>query len=128
MTPRDQTSIPPDDDEASLISSQSTVTTMDFVQRANQMMADTKRRRDAKRSKIESDRAKRIKDVKRKLDALHDNRRTQRTKLQEAQWSRLHLLNERRHKLEDQILNSIMLIESQTLIMALYCLKIKGYF
>ncbi|KAG4031365.1 hypothetical protein MFRU_009g01430 [Monilinia fructicola] len=118
MPPRNQTSIPTEDDEASLISSQSTVTTMDLVQRANQMMADTKKRRDAKRNKIESDRAKRIKDVRRRLEALYENRRARKAKLQKAEWTRLRLLNEKRHELEDQILNSMMLIESQTVSMA----------
>ncbi|RAL62539.1 hypothetical protein DID88_005104 [Monilinia fructigena] len=80
--------------------------TSDWLNGGALSWATPKKRRDAKRNKIESDHAKRIKDVKRKLDALHENRRTQRAKLQEAQWSRLHLLNER-----------------------LYCLKIReGYF
>ncbi|KAA8576219.1 hypothetical protein EYC84_006371 [Monilinia fructicola] len=97
MPPRNQTSIPTEDDEASLISSQST------------------------RNKIESDRAKRIKDVRRRLEALYENRRARKAKLQKAEWTRLRLLNEKRHELEDQILNSMMLIESPDFC----CLKIR---
>ncbi|KAI9641015.1 hypothetical protein NHQ30_010442 [Ciborinia camelliae] len=109
--------VPIEDDAASLISSNDSVTAIDFVQRANQMMADTKKRRDAKRNKIESERAKRIKDVKKKLDVLYENKRTQRMKVQKAQWKQLHLLNKRRQELEGHIIQSITTIESNTLTM-----------
>ncbi|KAJ8070499.1 hypothetical protein OCU04_000873 [Sclerotinia nivalis] len=106
-----------DDDAASLVSSQDSMTGMDFVQRANQMMADTKKRRDAKRNKIENERAQRIKDVKKKLGVLYENRKTQRSKIQKAQWKQLSILNTKRQELERQILDSMAVIEGSTLIM-----------
>ncbi|APA07122.1 predicted protein [Sclerotinia sclerotiorum 1980 UF-70] len=106
-----------DDDAASLVSSQDSITGMEFVQRANQMMADTKKRRDAKRNKIENERAQRIKDVKKKLGVLYENRKTQRSKIQKAQWKQLSTLNTRRQDLERQILDSMAVIEGSTLIM-----------
>ncbi|ATZ46071.1 hypothetical protein BCIN_01g07430 [Botrytis cinerea B05.10] len=66
-----------DDDAGSLISSQDSVPDMDFVERANRMMADTKKRRDAKRNKIENERGQRIKEVKKKLGVLYENKRIQ---------------------------------------------------
>ncbi|KAF7856830.1 hypothetical protein EAF04_009592 [Stromatinia cepivora] len=107
-----------DDDAASLVSSQDSITGMDFVQRANQMMADTKKRRDAKRNKIENERAQRIKDVKKKLGVLYENRKIQRSKIQKAQWKKLAILNTKRQELERQILDSMAIIEGSTLIMA----------
>ncbi|QSZ30974.1 hypothetical protein DSL72_000534 [Monilinia vaccinii-corymbosi] len=115
---QNQNQMSTDDDVASLVSSQSSVTTMDFVQRANEMMADTKKRRDAKRTKIETDRAKRIKDVQKKIEALYEDRRTRRAKIQKAQWNHLYSLNKRRQELENQILKSITFIEGKTLSMA----------
>ncbi|CAD6447977.1 d5067f39-44a5-4855-9536-3ac494012002 [Sclerotinia trifoliorum] len=106
-----------DDDAASLVSSQDSITGMEFVQRANQMMADTKKRRDAKRNKIENERAQRIKDFKKKLGVLYENRKTQRCKIQKAQWKQLSILNTKRQELERQILDSMAVIEGSTLIM-----------
>ncbi|ESZ97980.1 hypothetical protein SBOR_1651 [Sclerotinia borealis F-4128] len=115
MSPQFTNNVPIDDDLASLVSSQDSVTAMDFVKRANQMMADTKKRRDAKRNKIEDDRAKRIKDAKKKLEELYDSRRTQRKALQKAQWKRLDSMNKRRQELESHILASMTTIEHSTL-------------
>ncbi|KAF7949589.1 uncharacterized protein EAE97_003098 [Botrytis byssoidea] len=107
-----------DDDAESLISSQDSVPDMDFVERANQMMADTKKRRDAKRNKIEHERAQRIKEVRKKLGVLYENKRTQRGKLQKAQWKQLHSLDKKRQELERRILDSMKIIESNTLSIA----------
>ncbi|KAF7928428.1 uncharacterized protein EAE98_005484 [Botrytis deweyae] len=107
-----------DDDAESRISSQDSVPDMDFVERANQMMADTKKRRDAKRNKIENERAQRIKEVKKKLGVLYENKKIQRGKLQKAQWKQLHSLNKKRQELERRILDSMKIIESNTLSIA----------
>ncbi|KAF7893062.1 uncharacterized protein EAF02_000600 [Botrytis sinoallii] len=107
-----------DDDAESRISSQDSVPDMDFVERANQMMAGTKKRRDAKRNKIENERAQRIKEVKKKLGVLYENKKTQRGKLQKAQWKQLHSLNKKRQELERRILDSMKIIESNTLSIA----------
>ncbi|TGO18786.1 hypothetical protein BTUL_0007g00030 [Botrytis tulipae] len=107
-----------DDDAGSLISSQDSVPDMDFVERANQMMADTKKRRDAKRTKIEHERAQRIKEVRKKLGVLYENKRIQRGKLQKAQWKQLHSLDKKRQELERRILDSMKIIESNTLSIA----------
>ncbi|TEY43663.1 hypothetical protein BOTCAL_0365g00150 [Botryotinia calthae] len=107
-----------DDDAGSLISSQDSVPDMDFVERANQMMADTKKRRDAKRNKIENERAQRIKEVKKKLGVLYENKRVQRGKLQKAQWRQLQSLDKKRQELERHILDSMKIIECNTLSIA----------
>ncbi|KAM0156207.1 hypothetical protein ACHAQE_006505 [Botrytis cinerea] len=107
-----------DDDAGSLISSQDSVPDMDFVERANRMMADTKKRRDAKRNKIENERAQRIKEVKKKLGVLYENKRIQRAKLQRAQWRQLHSLDKKRQELERHILDSMKIVESNTLSIA----------
>ncbi|KAF7958915.1 hypothetical protein EAE96_002442 [Botrytis aclada] len=109
---------PMDDDAASLISSQDSVPDIDFVEKANQMMADTKKRRDAKRNKIEHERAQRIKEVKKKLGVLYENKKIQRGKLQKAQWKQLHSLDKKRQELERLILDSMKTIESNTLSIA----------
>ncbi|KAK6615588.1 hypothetical protein H4I95_00740 [Botrytis cinerea] len=107
-----------DDDAGSLISSQDPVPDMDFVERANRMMADTKKRRDAKRNKIENERGQRIKEVKKKLGVLYENKRIQRAKLQRAQWRQLHSLDKKRQELERHILDSMKIVESNTLSIA----------
>ncbi|ATZ46072.1 hypothetical protein BCIN_01g07430 [Botrytis cinerea B05.10] len=107
-----------DDDAGSLISSQDSVPDMDFVERANRMMADTKKRRDAKRNKIENERGQRIKEVKKKLGVLYENKRIQRAKLQRAQWRQLHSLDKKRQELERHILDSMKIVESNTLSIA----------
>ncbi|KAF7894370.1 uncharacterized protein EAF01_009821 [Botrytis porri] len=106
-----------DDDAGSLVS-QDSVPDMDFVERANQMMADTKKRRDAKRNKIENERAQRTKEVRKKLGVLYENKRIQRGKLQKAQWKQLHSLDKKRQELERRILDSMKIIESNTLSIA----------
>ncbi|KAM0142606.1 hypothetical protein ACHAP3_001712 [Botrytis cinerea] len=107
-----------DDDAGSLISSQDSVPDMDFVERANRMMADTKKRRDAKRNKIENERGQRIKEVKKKLGVLYENKRIQKAKLQRAQWRQLHSLDKKRQELERHILDSMKIVESNTLSIA----------
>ncbi|KAK6614113.1 hypothetical protein H4I96_00434 [Botrytis cinerea] len=124
-----------DDDAGSLISSQDSVPDMDFVERANRMMADVampfyiflileltrypdEKRRDAKRNKIENERGQRIKEVKKKLGVLYENKRIQRAKLQRAQWRQLHSLDKKRQELERHILDSMKIVESNTLSIA----------
>ncbi|THV53180.1 hypothetical protein BGAL_0057g00200 [Botrytis galanthina] len=107
-----------DDDARSFISSQDSVPDTDFVERANQLLAHQKKRRDAKHTKIEHKRAQRIKEVRKKLGVLYENKKIQRGKLQKAQWKQLHPLDKKRQELERRILDSMKITESNTLSIA----------
>jgi len=118
MAPRQSRKTRADTSEAAsdVETQQSSMDTMeaDWMKTAQDMIASSRRRREAKRAAIEGEHAKRIKDAKAQIDTLFENRKMRVTKAQKTQWDRLAALNKKRQELESQILASMALIERHT--------------
>ncbi|KAM3074389.1 hypothetical protein ACMFMG_002805 [Clarireedia jacksonii] len=91
---------------------------MELMKTVKEMVIATKKRREAKRNKIENERIRRVQDVKLRLEGLFENRRSRKMKLQQAQWAKLSSLNKKRQELEAQILASMTALERHTMNMA----------
>ncbi|PQE08122.1 hypothetical protein CJF31_00008226 [Rutstroemia sp. NJR-2017a BVV2] len=90
----------------------------ELMKTVKEMSIATKKRREAKRNKIENERIRRVQDIKVRLDGLFESHRSRKMKLQQAQWAKLSSLNKKRQDLEAQILASMTAVERHTMNMA----------
>ncbi|CAG8980287.1 hypothetical protein HYALB_00008907 [Hymenoscyphus albidus] len=92
----------------------------DLVKKAENILAQGKKRREAKRKSIEAEHSKRVKEVKTKMENLYAVRKNKVSKLQASYWERLDALNNKREALEKAILASMKTMEGHTIVVAGY--------